>query len=49
MIAKTESDLDDANRKKRDLGTPRGNTDVDYRKIQELVKQIKKLKGTYCQ
>ena len=30
------------------LSSPSNNKVVDYRRIQELVSKIKKLKGTYC-
>lgn len=31
------------------MGTPNGNGNVDFTKIQDLVAKIKKLKGIYCQ
>lgn len=49
MIAKAETDLENALEHKQFLTSPSNNKVVDYRRIQELVLRIKKLKGTYCQ
>jgi hypothetical protein len=38
----------DAEKRKIELGNPSGKKDIDYRKIQDLVYTIKRLKGTYC-
>lgn len=47
LIDKAEADLLDANERKKRLVVPT-RKDVDYRRIQELVSSIKRLKGTYC-
>jgi hypothetical protein len=49
LIAKAETDLENALEHKQFLTSPSNNKVVDYRRIQELVLRIKKLKGTYCQ